>query len=138
MRWNSHYCQYLCVFVGILALALGYVVGDFMASLSQPCSPHIRSGTIVGVLPGSQPDLNVNNPIVSKCREICAATKSAGVPFTGGLCLDDDLNGYACAVVVNDSGHCPSYSKGAPEIVLNAECGYIGVYRYSGDANAAR
>lgn len=103
--------------------AFGYILG---APTTSSCAPDIRSGSQISTSAPSKADLA---PYVSRCHDICTATASVGINVSDGICLNNDLNGYACAVVVHDSGHCPSYFKGAPEIVFDTKCSYVGLYR---------
>jgi hypothetical protein len=121
--------------VGILATAvLAFVIGYYAGMSSSPraassCAPAIKSGATVTPKSLSKQQLSA---YISKCQNICAASKSVGMNLSHGLCLNNDLNGYACAVVVHDSGHCPAYYHGSPELVFDVSCKYVGTYSIGG------
>ena len=122
------YVIFAVVLLGTFAagVAAGYLVHT---APSAACAPHVVSGTPVPPEKLSSANLKA---YVSRCHDICVATTSVGINVSSGICLNNDLNGYACAVVVGDSGHCPAYSRGAPELVFDASCKYVGVYRKGG------
>lgn len=79
-------------------------------------------------------DETSHNPLIERCMEICRSSKAVGMDLSKGLCLRNNLEGYSCAVVVSDGGHCLTYFKGADEIVLDENCGFVGIYKKEGDS----
>ncbi len=124
---SKHMLRVAVIAAGVVVLMIvAYCVGHAFGK-SGKVSPRIISGVKQEVRSksGSTP-----SPPISKCIDICKATKSVGIDVSSGMCLNDNLSGYACAVVVSDHGHCPSYFSGRSEVVLNTDCESIGVYRY--------
>ena len=72
------------------------------------------------------------NTMVRKCVEICNVVKSAGIDVGGGVCLDNNIGEFSCAIVVAGNGHCPAYYEGVDEVVLNEKCEFLGIYKYRG------
>ncbi len=68
---------------------------------------------------------------VAKCVSLCKEVTVTGEKIDDGICLSPDVMGYGCAVVANGKGHCVRFFRGAPEIVLNNKCEYVGVYTYA-------
>ena len=68
--------------------------------------------------------------LISSCQSDCKAMGAAGVNLASGVCIYPNpaaADGYVCAVVVKNKGHCDAYYKGVPEIVLDPSCNYVGV-----------
>ena len=125
----SYWAFAAIVLVALFAgAALGYLV---RTPVAQSCAPEIHSGSQINTSAPSKADLA---KYISRCHDVCTATVSVGINVSSGICLDNDINGYACAVVVHDSGHCPAYLRGAPELVFDTKCNYVGTYRAKGGA----
>jgi len=116
--------------VAAVAFALGYFAHGGSCSPQKYAAEHVHSGAPAHTT--TTPDAEIN-----RCVEICSVLRSAGRDLSEGLCLDARLNGYSCAVVVNDAGHCPPYYSGTPEIVLSPECSFVDVFRYSGEQSVS-
>lgn len=113
----------------LFILALAFAGGYFFAK-SGPRVTSIESGVVAP----DATNITKDSALVSRCVSICKATVAAGISTDNGMCIHNDINGFACAVVVEDKGHCPSYYSGGLEIVLDPGCGYVNVYRYTGGA----
>lgn len=113
--------QYIVALLLVVAVA---VVAYFWFS-SAADSTRVVSGVKETTAPVTE-----SSPVTQQCVEICSATVAVGIDINDGLCLNNDINGYACAVIVADSGHCPAYYRGASEIVLNENCEFVGVYKH--------
>jgi len=122
-RVNTSWLLAVLVVAGA-SFALGYLAHGDSCSPESYAAAHVRSGTSAQASPNLEAEIN-------RCIEICNATKAAGMPVDMGICLNSNISGYACAVIFNDHGHCPAYYRGTPEIVLNKECKYEGVYKYN-------
>ena len=112
--------------VAFLLVAAGVVAAYFWFS-SAPDSTRVISG-----VKETRTSVTESSPVTQQCIKICNATVAVGIDINDGICLNNNINGYACAVVVADKGHCPAYYKGAGEIVLNENCEFVGLYRYGG------
>jgi len=125
----SYWILAVIILVAFFAGAtLGYLL---KAPATSSCTPDIHSGSQINASPPSKADFA---KYISRCHDICTATVSVGINVSSGICLNNDINGYACAVVVHDSGHCPSYSAGSPELIFDTNCNYVGTYRAKGGA----
>ena len=122
----------VAVVVGFAAYNAGYSAG--MEYMAKKYGANIRSGTPLEI--EDRPQLIADSDIVKRCISRCNSVKSIGVPIQNGSCIvaqPAELNGFVCAVVVNDGGHCPAYDLGkSPEIVLNPACEFVGVYSPKG------
>jgi hypothetical protein len=117
---------------GVVAYNLGYNAG--IQYIVQKYGANIQSGTPLEV--EDYPQLTADSDIVKRCISRCKSLRDLGLPVYKGMCVvsqASELNGFVCAVVVNDAGHCADYRKGvASEIVLNPACGFVGVYSPKG------
>ncbi len=131
--------QYVIIAILVILIPLAYYFGyssGYSAganAVQAKYAPSVSNATSAPIS-GASADSNVSKQLVDRCISSCKNMKSVGVNFaSGGGCIyptPSVLNGYVCAVVVKDMGHCDAYYKGAPEIVLDPACEYKGVYHY--------
>ncbi len=74
---------------------------------------------------------NAPSAVINRCIGICKDVSNL-VDFRNGHCLSPDLNGFGCAIIKNNSGHCARFYRGTPEIVLDENCSYVGVIQWKG------
>lgn len=124
----ARYKQYILVALLVLSVSVLVYFGYYFFSADD--INRVPSGTKQKATTVSE-----SSPNTLRCVKICEASRDVGFDLNKGLCLDSNLDGYACAVVVADKGHCRVYYNGVEEIVLNEKCEFVGVFKYEGDKN---
>jgi len=74
---------------------------------------------------------NVPRDTIQRCVDLCKDASKV-VKLSRGRCISPDLNGFGCAVIENNNGHCVRFYRGTPEIVLDENCVYVGVIQWKG------
>ncbi len=75
-------------------------------------------------------DKNAQAEAVQRCESLCRARQLAGI--SGAGCISANIDGYACAIVDGNAGHCLGFYRGTPEIALDKNCNVLGVFEGAG------
>ena len=76
-------------------------------------------------------DKTVPKEAITRCVNLCK-DMSKVIRLNSGRCLSPDIDGYSCAVIVNEEGHCVRSLRGSKEIDLDRNCKLVGVVKWEG------